>query len=213
MKDPSTEPVLSSSKGSGRRRLKRHSGFLVLILLNFVATAGIAFALRRPTQGLVEILPPPTLAPAPTSTPRALTVYVSGAVARPGVYTLPDHSRVERAVKAAGGFAEDAIETGINLAQPLMDGQQIHVPREGEAAAPVIPAGSPSSSDAAGPININVASAEQLTALPRIGPVIAGRIVEYRQSHGPFRKIEDIKRVKGIGDATFERLKDLIVVH
>jgi len=202
-------------------RLKRHSGFLVVILLNLVATAGIAFALRRPTQGLVEILPPPTITPAPTTTPRALTVYVSGAVARPGVYTLPDRSRVERAVNAAGGFAEDAIEAGVNLAQPLMDGQQIHVPREGEAPLPVVPAGSPfatlrsqhASGDMAGPININTATVEQLTALPRIGPVMAGRIVEYRESHGPFRRIEDLKRVKGIGDATFERLKDLIVVH
>jgi len=196
-----------------KNRLKRHSGFLVLILLNFVATAGIAFALRRPTRGLVEILPPPTITPAPTSTPRALTVYISGAVARPGVYTLPDHSRVERAVNAAGGFAEGAIQAGINLAQPLMDGQQIHVPREGEATLPVVPAGSPSSSGAASPIDINTATAEQLTALPRIGPVMAGRIVAYRESHSPFREIEDIKRVKGIGDATFERLKGLITVH
>jgi len=193
--------------------LRRHSGYLAVILLNIIAFAGLAFALRRPTRGLVEILPPPTITPAPTPTPQVLTVYVSGAVAQPGVYTLPDHSRVERAVNAAGGFAEDAMQAGINLAQPLMDGQQIHVPREGEATLPVAAAGSPFFGDQAGSIDINTATAEQLTALPRIGPVMAGRIVEYRETHGPFRKIEDIKRVKGIGDATFERLKDLITVH
>jgi len=193
--------------------LRRHSGYLALILLNIIGFVGLAFALRRPTRGLVEILPPPTITPAPTSTPQVLTVYVSGAVARPGVYTLPDHSRVGRAINAAGGFAEGAIGAAVNLAELLMDGQQIHVPREGEAPLPVAAAGSPFSGDQAGPININTATAEQLTVLPRVGPVMAGRIVAYRETHGPFRKIEDIKRVKGIGDATFERLKDLITVH
>jgi len=195
------------------RWLRRHSGYLVVVLLNLIAFVGLAFALRRPTRGLVEILPPPTITPAPTPTPQVLTVYVSGAVARPGVYTLPDHSRVGRAVNAAGGFAEGALRAGVNLAQPLMDGQQIHVPREGEVTPPVVPAGSPFSGDQAGPVDINTASAEQLTALPRIGPVMANRIVEYREAHGPFRKIEEIEKVKGIGDATFERLKDLITVH
>jgi len=195
------------------RWLRRHSGYLAVILLNIIAFIGLAFALRRPTQDLAEILPPPTITPAPTPTPQVLTVYVSGAVARPGVYTLPDHSRVRRAINAAGGFAEGALRAGVNLAQILMDGQQIHVPREGEAPLPVVPAGSPFSGDQAGSININTATVEQLTTLPRIGPVMAGRIIAYRESHGPFRKIEDIKNVKGIGDATFERLKDLIAVH
>jgi competence protein ComEA len=185
-----------------------------VVLLNLIAFVGLAFALRRPTQGLlVEILPPPTITPAPTPTPQVLTVYVSGAVARPGVYTLPDHGRVRRAINAAGGFAEGAIGAAVNLAELLMDGQQIHVPREGEAPRPVAPAGSPFSGDQAGPIDINTATAEQLTALPRIGPVMAGRIVEYRKAHGPFRRMEDIKKVRGIGDATFEGLKDLITVH
>lgn len=198
--------------------LERYRGYLALILLNLTAMAGLVFTLRRPTRGVVEILPPPTPTPAPTSTPVVLTVYVSGAVAKPDVYTLPAGSRVEQAVEAAGGFTEKAVEAGINLAQSLFDGQQIHVPQEGETVAPAAAAeGSPASAASAERsdrlVNINAASVEQLTTLPGIGPVIGRRIVEYREDHGDFRVIEDIKQVKGIGDATFEKLKGLITVH
>lgn len=198
--------------------LERHRGYLILILLNFIGMASLVLTIRRPSQGIVEILPPPTTTPAPTPTPVTLTVYVSGAVARPGVYTLPAASRVQQAVEAAGGFAGDADEIAINLAQPLIDGQQVHVRRAGETSASMAgmagsPANAPPSGSSRGPININTASAEELSTLPGIGPAIAGRIVEYRNANGGFRTIEDIKQVKGIGDATFERIKDLITVH
>ncbi|MFQ5857677.1 MAG: helix-hairpin-helix domain-containing protein [Anaerolineae bacterium] len=199
--------------------LERHRGYLVVILLNLIFMAGVVLTLRRPTQSVVEILPPPTTTPAPTFTPVVLAVYVTGAVNDPGVYTLPADSRVEQAVEAAGGFADDAVEAGINLALSLVDGQQIHVPRAGEivTSAPAVVGSVANVSSVArqpaGLININVASLEQLTQLPGVGPAIAGRIIEYRQSNGPFRTIEDIKQVKGIGDATFEKLKDLIIVH
>jgi competence protein ComEA len=198
--------------------LERHRGNLFFFLIYLTATAGITFVNRRPTPGLVEILPPPTVTPAPTSTPVVLTVYVSGAVANPDVYTLPAGSRVEQAVEAAGGFADDAVEAGINLARPLADGQQVYIPHAGETNAPVAAALSSVAevsfaNDPGGLIDINVASAEQLATLPGIGPAIAGRIVEYRESNGRFRVIEDIKMVKGIGDATFQKLKDLITVH
>ncbi|MFQ5593787.1 MAG: helix-hairpin-helix domain-containing protein [Anaerolineae bacterium] len=198
--------------------LERHRGFLIVILLNFIGMAGIFFTVHRPTQGLVEILPPPTTTPAPTFTPVILTVHVSGAVVKSDVYTLPAGSRVKQAIEAAGGFTEDAVEAGVNLAQALVDGQQIYVPAQDEtaaAAAAIVGSLASSSSDAGlvGPVNINLASEEQLSTLPGIGPAIAGRIIEYRESHGGFRVIEDIKQVKGIGDATFEKLKDLITVN
>ncbi len=198
--------------------LERHRGYLIVVLLNFIGWAAVFFALHRPTQGLVEILPPPTTTPAPTSTPIVLTVYVSGAVANPDVYTLPAGSRVKQAVEAAGGFAEDAVEAGVNLAQTLVDGQQVYVPRQSEVAdVPAVVAGSFANASSVGesnrPININLASVEELTALPGIGPSIAGRIVQYRDSHGPYRTIEEIKKVKGIGDAIFEKIKDRITVN
>lgn len=198
--------------------LERYQGYLVVVLIQLIALAAVVFILRRPTQGLVEILPPPTTTPAPTATPVVMKVHVSGAVAEPGVYSLPEDSRVQQAVEAAGGLTEDATEAGVNLALPLVDGQQVYVPREGEAATPVAavggsPASAPASSNAGSVVNINTASVEELQTLPSIGPAIAGRIVEYRDNNGPFRVIEDIKQVSGIGDATFEKLKELITVR
>jgi competence protein ComEA len=106
----------------------------------------------------------------------------------------------------------------VNLAQRVHDEQQIYVPRKAEDATPVLPttpARSPAtggSSPSTSKININTASATELQQLPGIGPVLASRIIEYREAHGPFRKPEDIKRVSGIGDATFERMADLIAL-
>lgn len=189
----------------------------MVILINLMAMAGFLFMVRRPMRGAVEILPPPTTTPAPTSTPVRLTIHVSGAVVKPGVYTLSDGSRVQQAVDAAGGLSHNAAEAGVNLAQPLVDGQQIYVPHEGETAPPVAvrgPSANASSSGGSGEaIDINTATLEELTVLPGIGPTIAGRIVEYRESNGSFRTIEDIKQVRGIGEATFEDLADLITVH
>lgn len=195
--------------------LERQRGHLLVLLLSFTAMAGFVFLDRRPTRGAVEILPPPTATPAPTSTPVVMKVHVSGAVETPDVYVLPAGSRVERAVEAAGGLSDDAVEAGINLAQPLIDGQQIYVPHEGETSEPIeVVRGSPVSAlSSGGALDINVASTDDLEALPGIGPAIAGRIVAYRDENGPFRTIQDIKQVKGIGDATFEKLKDQITVR
>lgn len=197
--------------------LERHRGYLIVILVNFIGMAGLFFTIRRPSRDVVEILPPPTITPAPTPTPVTLTVYVSGAVVSPDVYSLPAGSRVQQAVQAAGGFARDAAQAAINLAQPLVDGQQVHVPGADEVtASPVALSGALASASSpgapGGPVNINVASVEELTTLPGIGPALASRIVEYRESQGLFRSVEDLKQVKGIGEATLEKLRDLITV-
>jgi competence protein ComEA len=146
-------------------------------------------------------------------------VYVSGAVAHPGVYALPWDSRVEQAVAAAGGGTADADLLRVNLAQRVHDEQQIYVPHKSEAVTPVLPTPVPptpiagTSSIPGQKVNINTASAAELEALPGIGPVLAQRIIDYRQTNGPFRTPEDMKRVKGIGDVTFERLRDLITAE
>ncbi len=202
--------------------VERHRSSLVLILINLMSLAGFTFTMRRPTHQLVEILPPPTVTPAPTATPVILKVYVTGAVAHPAVYDLQEGSRIEQAIAAAGGFTADAFEPGINLAQPLFDGQQIYVPHQDEVqmAGPVSVSIQAESAFVAGQsgarvvplINLNTASATELATLPGIGPAIADRIVAYRESNGPFQQIEDIKRVKGIGNAIFEKIKDRITV-
>jgi competence protein ComEA len=146
-------------------------------------------------------------------------VYVSGAVATPGVYTLPPHSLVNDALKAAGGASAEADLDRINLALEVRDQQQIHVPRKGESgsAQPTLPSSPDSAATSAMPsakrININTATLAELETLPKIGPSIAQRIIDYRTRNGPFKTIEDIKNVSGIGDATFEAIKDLIAVE
>jgi competence protein ComEA len=137
----------------------------------------------------------------PTSTPGMITVYITGAVATPGVYTLPVDSRLDAAVKAAGGFAEGAEEGSINLAQPLTDGQQVVVPG-------VVSTGHVN----AGRVNINTATVTELSTLPGVGPTAAQAIVDYRLEHGPFQAVQDIQLVPGIGPATYDGIKDYITI-
>jgi competence protein ComEA len=138
-------------------------------------------------------------------------VYVTGAVERVDVYTLPPGSLVKDAVAAAGGATADADLEQINLAVEVYDQQQIHVPRKGEEVTPAATSvGVPSTTDK---IDINTASVEELDTLPGIGPAIAQRIIDYRTEYGAFAAIEDITNVKGIGPATFEEIKDLIAVR
>lgn len=154
-------------------------------------------------------------------------VHVDGAVASPGVYalTLAD-PRVNDAVAAAGGLVPEADTASVNLAAAVQDGDKVYVPREGEnsAGAGAVSSGGSSGSEggtavtgASGSassslVNINKASAEELDALPGVGPSTAQAIVDDRTQNGPFASIEDLMRVSGIGEKKFERLKGRICV-
>ncbi len=151
-----------------------------------------------------------------------VTVHVVGAVMRPAVYSLPGGSRVAQAVDAAGGLLGTADQSGINLARELTDGEQIVVPTVGQAPPPggVSPPRTGSASAAGvtgaaptGPVDLNTATAEQLDALPGVGPVTAAKIVSDRTENGPFRTADDLMRVPGIGAKRFESLKDLVTVR
>ena len=158
---------------------------------------------------VITAVPLPTITPtAPTPTPGPLHVSVGGAVQQPGDYTLPAGSLLDDALRAAGGPTDDADLVQINLAQDLYDGQRVHVPYPGE----VLPTPTPHGLSADGRVDINLADATLLQTLPKVGPTTAGRIIEYRETQGPFETIEQIQEVKGIGPATFEGIKDLIVV-
>lgn len=136
-------------------------------------------------------------------------VYVCGAVVSPGVYELAAGSRVYQAVEAAGGLLEEADRTALNMAGLLTDGQQITVYKEGESAA----AGSGvSGSTASGKVNLNTADREQLMTLPGIGEARAADIINYRQEHGGFSSIEELKNVSGIGEKRFDSIKEYIEV-
>jgi competence protein ComEA len=172
---------------------------------------GILFLATRPPRGApVTLQPPPTPAP--------IVVHVSGAVQQPGVYELPPGSRAREAVAAAGGFSQSAEREALNLAEPLQDGARLDVPllpAAGSGSAPNTantpqPGNPPASS---GRINLNTATQAELENLPRIGPAIAQRIIEYRQQYGPFSAIDEIRAVEGIGEGIFAEIKDLITVE
>jgi len=197
--------------------LRRYRSYIILSLGWLIALGGILFAVRRPQPAPLEILPPPpTATPAPAPTPQPLRVYVSGAVVAPDVYELSANSIVKDAITAAGGVTEEANEDAINMALPLSDGAQVHVPRRQEnlppppaVSVPLLQTTTSSTSGPVGRVNINTATPEELDTLPGIGPAMAQRIIEGR----PYGSVDDITRVKGIGEATFEKLKDLITVQ
>jgi len=172
--------------------------------------AGILFLTSRPPRGDVILLSPPP-------TPRLWVVQVSGAIVNPGVYELPAGSRVRDAVLAAGGLAAEADASAINLAALLEDGQNIVIqakitidPLFAQKSAPLSVTVEPASSRS---ININTAALEELVDLPDIGPVIAQSIIDFRTTNGPFTAIEEIMKVSGIGQVTFEKIKGLITVE
>lgn len=144
---------------------------------------------------------------------KQVIVDVKGAVKYPGVYELTDADRVVDAITLAGGYMDGANATLINHAQKLQDEMVIYIPLQGEEPAIDIQqfSGNTSSTqEDSGKININVADETQLITLPGIGPAKAKAIIAHREEHGKFQSIEGLKDVTGIGDKTFEQLKDLI---
>lgn len=131
-----------------------------------------------------------------------VVVDVAGAVRRPGVYRMPAGARVVDAIERAGGAAGDAMLEGINRAARLADGQQVVVPERGPAGA----AGT-AVADEDGPISLGSAGVEQLEEIDGIGPVTAGKIVEYRDQHGGLASVDQLDQVSGIGPATMESLR------
>jgi competence protein ComEA len=148
----------------------------------------------------------------------ALVVDVEGAVRRPGLVRLATGARVADAVERAGGVTRSADRSGINLAAPVSDGQQVLVPRRGPpaaagAAATGASTGGPASGAgaAAGPLSLSSATAEQLDTLPGVGPVTARKIVDYRTEHGAFHSVEELDAIPGIGPARLADLQGLVV--
>jgi competence protein ComEA len=181
------------------------AGFIVVGVLLGV---GVLFLVTRPPRGEpIALLPPPTASP--------VTVYVSGSVINAGMYSLPVGSRVNDAIQAAGGFSDQANTSAINLAKVLEDGEQIAVPVLNDASvnngdsSPI----SPNVNLSVALININTATLEELDTLPGIGPITSQDIIDYRKANGPFSSIEAIMDVPGIGQAKFDKIKELISVE
>jgi competence protein ComEA len=152
-----------------------------------------------------------------------VTVHVTGAVATPGLVVLPEGGRVGDVVEAAGGLAPGAQDERINLARPVVDGEHVHVPREGEEPPPVtkdlggaagggsgVPEATGITPD--GRVDINRAGPAELETLPGVGPARAEAIVTHREQHGPFAVPGDLRAVSGIGEVIFQRLAELVTV-
>lgn len=133
-------------------------------------------------------------------------VHVLGAIEHPGLYGLTEGDRAVDAIAAAGGYTDDADRSFLNLARFVIDGEQIRVPAVGE-----VPAAAPGMT-AQGLVNLNTADATALETLPRVGPALAARIIDWREANGRFSSIEDLLNVSGIGTKTFDGLKDLVTV-
>ena len=221
---PEPAPAPASMLQSLRARITEHirfhpreAGALAVLGVLVLIGAGLAYVRARPAAAV----PPPaggvssTASPSGSAAPsNTIVVDVVGAVRKPGVYDFAQGARVIDAVRAAGGLLPGAEPQAVNLARPLVDGEQIVVPKKGETPAAAAPGtgGGGSAQQPGGKVNINSATAGDFENLPGIGPVLAQKIVDYRDQHGPFRSIQDLMKVSGIGQKKFDSLQAYVTV-
>jgi len=198
-------------------------GAVVVLLLVGLVVAVLVSALG-PRGSTVTIAPEPTPVaqdlPGVAASGAGATIFVHllGAVQRPGLYELREGDRGIDAVAAAGGFAQTADQSQLNLARPLSDGEQIYVPAIGEMLSPGAGSGGSGgvagggSGTVAGKVNLNTADLATLDTLPGVGPATAKAIIDWRDQNGRFTAVEDLLSVTGIGDKTLAELRDLVTV-
>ncbi len=214
--DPLGPPSLAERISEGLTALsvvRDRPGVVALVVALLATTAVIvprwsSSAVERPA--VEELIPQVALTPTTVEGGELemLIVHVSGAVGSPGVYSLPSTARVVDAVEAAGGPSPDADLHQLNLAALLVDGQQIRVPVPGEVIR------SPEQAAGEGePVDLNRADATRLQTLPGVGPATADAIVTFRDEHGPFRTIDDLLDVPGIGPSKLAAIADAAVVR
>jgi competence protein ComEA len=204
---------MSSVPTPDARRARVRVGVGAALILVLVGLGCAVFITAITPHGTSSVLAPSAV-PTALSTAAATTgsagaviyVHILGQVNRPGLYALHDGDRAVDVVAAAGGLTPSADPAALNLARFLSDGEQIIVPAVGES----VPASS--GTTVGGKVNINTADEPTLETLPRVGPAMAERILAWRSANGRFTAIEDLMSVSGIGEKTFEGLKDLVTV-
>ena len=201
---------------------------IILAIIALCAAGGTAYGLWQKESG-ESLTVEKSLEQTETVPAAEIVVYIVGAVKNPGVVHLPADSRVIDAVERCGGTLPNADLERVNMAELLKDGQQITVPEKiavpsvaenfGQETQGISAMKNSAKSSAsakisvpAGKVNINTADEAALVALPGVGPSTAKKIIDYRENFGAFEKIEDIKKVRGIGDAKFNKMKDLITI-
>jgi competence protein ComEA len=209
----------------GRSRVRIGLGAAAVLLAVGVSCA-VVFSAVAPRGESVSVAPGAgagaamgslaTAAPTAVAPATGIFVHILGAVNKPGLYELHDGDRAVDAVAAAGGFAAEADRSQLNLARFVTDGEQIVVPVLG---APPPASGGASGGGVAGggaavpgKVNLNTADAATLETLPRVGPAMAQRIIAWREENGRFAAIEDLMSVSGVGEKTFDSLRDLVTI-
>jgi competence protein ComEA len=200
---------------AGRRLLA--AGLLVLVLAvvawrHLSASATVPELKVRPVAvAAAGRTSSPSSSASPSRPAAVVVVDVAGAVRRPGLVRLPQGSRVADAIARAGGITRRAERTGVNLAAPVADGQQVLVPERGAVAGTASGGGTTAGTGSAGPVSLSAATAEQLDALPGIGPSTAQKIIAYRTQHGAFHSVDELDAISGIGPAKLADLQGLVV--
>lgn len=222
-------PVEAGPHGTARRwSLAARPGLVALVAVLLLACMAAAVVLGRDALVTGDVEPIASVAPVETAPDGTLAsgasadppepagtgpvAHVVGAVHDPGLVELADGARVADAVEAAGGPTDEADLSGVNMARPITDGEQIHVPRPGETPADPGPRGAARSGGSPGTgsgaaIDLNTADATTLETLPGIGPALAQRIIDWRTSHGPFASVDELDDVSGIGPAVLEQIR------
>lgn len=218
-----SEIPFSGGRGGGRvrRAINRlipsapaKIGAVALVVLVVAGVGWAAFSSMRAPAFEVhadEAVAPSSSEPEAVEVKAQVYVYVTGAVANPGVYSLDEGLRVCDAVEAAGGLTEDADASTVNLARVLSDGEHIALPTKAEVET-ALAQGSAGGAAASSLVNINTADASALETLSGVGSATAQAIISDREQNGPFSTIEDLMRVDGIGEKKFAKLKDSICV-
>ena len=214
--DPAGPPAASPAKGTRRLTAAVLAGGLTVTLgmaLWYATRSGNPPPAPAPPVAIAAAPAPlpPSGAPAAPDAPGWLTVHVSGAVAAPGLVAVAEGSRVADAIEAVGGMRPGAGFGSINLAAPVQDGMQLVVPWAGEEPTSAGGAGGAGVSGD-GKVNINRAGVSDMTRLPGVGEVIATRIVDHRDANGPFRTVEDLLDVPGIGEGKLAAIRDYALV-
>ncbi|MGR2753527.1 helix-hairpin-helix domain-containing protein [Agromyces arachidis] len=213
---PADDPLaaLDGARAAPRARIAVGAAvvlFVVVVAVSAIVTFGSAGggsqgAVGTPGLRVDQAVEGPAGVPDGDGSAPTLLVHVLGAVARPGIVELAPGARVVDAVGAAGGLTAEADPGGVNLARALVDGEQLVVPVVGAAPAP----SADGTSAASGRVSLNAADVAELDTLPRIGPALAQRIIDWREANGPFTDVAQLMEVAGIGDAVYAGLVDLV---